>query len=263
MRTAVGIFSERADAVHAANQLHGIGFPWEHINLLAPGASEAEVSGVRTTDAEQPGMGPTLGGVVGAAVGISGGAQVGAAMSILVPGLGPVLAVGIIAASLLGVGGAVGGAAVGSALEKSLSEGLPRDELFVYEDALRKGRTIVIALAEDDRQAEAARDLLAQAGAESLDAAREQWWIGLRTAASEQYTATGRDFTTDEADFRRGFEAALSPETRGKPYAAMQDSLRKRYPAVYSSPHREESLRRGYERGKDYDERIRSVPRNS
>lgn len=257
MRITVGIFTSRADAERAANQLHDLGFPWDHINLLTPGASEAELNAIPTTETEQPGVGPTLGGVVGAAVGISHGVQLGAVLSVLVPGLGPVFAVGAIAAALLGLGGAVGGAAVGSALEKSLEEGLPKDELFIYEDALRKGRSIVIALAENDDQAEAARDLLVKAGAESLDAARERWWLGRRSAEAEQYATTGRDFTMDEADFRRGFEAALSPARRGKPYEEARDSLQGQYPAVYNSPHREESFRHGYVRGQDYDERLR------
>ncbi len=54
-----------------------------------------------------------------------------------------------------------------------MSDGLPKDELFVYEDALRQGRTVLIALTEDATQAEAARAALLQAGAESLDTARD------------------------------------------------------------------------------------------
>ncbi len=56
--------------------------------------------------------------------------------------------------------------------ENARSDGLPKDELVVYEDTLRQGRTVLIALTEDATQAEAARG---QAGAESLDAARDTW----------------------------------------------------------------------------------------
>jgi len=59
--------------------------------------------------------------------------------------------------------------------ENALSDGLPKDEFVVYEDALRQGRTVLIALTEDATQAEAARAALGQAGAESLDAARDTW----------------------------------------------------------------------------------------
>jgi len=81
-------------------------------------------------------------------------------------------------------------------------------------NALRKGRTVVIALVENDRQAGAAREALTQAGVESIDAARESWWIGLRDVEKEEYKAHGGDFETDELSYRRGFEAALQLETR-------------------------------------------------
>ena len=57
----------------------------------------------------------------------------------LIPGVGPVIAGGIIGAAILGVGGAATGAAAGAALERELADGLPHDELYLYEDALRKG----------------------------------------------------------------------------------------------------------------------------
>ena len=57
------------------------------------------------------------------------------------------------------------GAGVGGALESSTTDGLPEDELFVYEDALRQGHSAVIALAANDQQAEAARGALEAAGA--------------------------------------------------------------------------------------------------
>src|SRR5450759_5201932 len=121
-----------------------------------------------------------VGGVVGGAVGIAAGMELGAAAAaILIPGVGPVLAVGIAAAAILGVGGVVGGAAAGSALEKDSTTGLPADELFVYKDALKQGRSVIFVEARDD-EAEKAHAVLANAGAESIDAAREEWWIGLR-----------------------------------------------------------------------------------
>ena len=83
-------------------------------------------------------------------------------------------------------------------------------KLFVYEDALRRGRTVVIALAKDDEQAEAARTALEELRAESIDAGRKQWWIGLRDAEAERYSEAGRDFTTAESVFQEGFTAAFN-----------------------------------------------------
>lgn len=89
-------------------------------------------------------MGKALGADVRGFVGLASGVgAAGAVMSAMVPGVGPYLAVGLAGAALLGMIGA----AAGGAIEKSLSDGLPADELFVYEDALRKGQTVIITLA--------------------------------------------------------------------------------------------------------------------
>ncbi len=50
---------------------------------------------------------------------------------------------------VLAAAGATVGATAGGKAEKSSYEGLPEDEIFVYEDALRKGRSVVIALADE------------------------------------------------------------------------------------------------------------------
>jgi hypothetical protein len=163
------------------------------------------------------------------------------------------MAIGLAAAALLGAGGVVAGAAVGGALENTLAVGLPKDELFIYEDALRQGRSVLIVLTDDTNQADEVREALAWAGAESLDAAREHWWLGMRDAEAEAYTAEGLDFTTDEPLYRRGFEASLQPAAAGKSYAEALDFLQTYYPEAY----REEAFRRGYARGRTYHESLR------
>ena len=250
MRTVAGIFNSYEDAGRAVDNLRSIGIPEDHINLLAPGTSEEELDAtVPTTETEQPGMGKTLGGAVGGALGVAGGMHIGAAAaSLFVPGVGPVLAAGILGAALLGVGGAAAGAVAGDAVEDNLAAGLPHDELYVYEDALRRGRAVVLAVADDDAQGEAARGVLGQSGAESLDAARESWWVGLRDAEEEEYTGQGGDFKTDEALYRRGFEAALHPKARARSYETATTFLRERYSDSYA----EDAFRRGYERGQTY-----------
>src|SRR5439155_12704154 len=116
----------------------------QKINILTPGSSDQQVANVPLSDTEQPGMGGAVGTVVGGALGTAGGfSAVAALASLLVPGVGPILAGGLLGASLLGLGGAATGAAAGEMIEDRVS-GLPHDELFVYEDALRQGRTIVI-----------------------------------------------------------------------------------------------------------------------
>lgn len=262
MESIVGIFNSLADARRAAAILGTLGIPEDRITVLTPHTSEGEIeASVPTSDTEQPGMGQAMGGTVGAAMGVAGGATAGAAVaSLLVPGVGPVIALGLLGAVLLGAGGAAAGAAAGDAMEQAMDDGLPRDELYLYEDALRKGRSVVIAFADDQRIAENARAGLKRSGAEAVDAAREDWWTGLRGAEQEHYTSQGRDFTVDEARYRLGFEAALHPHRRGKSGADMTAALAKKYGADSATT----AFRQGYERGQRYQvllaERHQAVP---
>ncbi len=249
METVAGIFSSRPAAEEAVRQLHSLGISNDRIALLTPGMNDERVeSTVPTADSEQPGMGQAMGGTVGGAIGVAGGAGLGAAAaSLLVPGVGPVIAGGLLGAAILGAGGTVTGMAAGEALEEELVTGLPHDELYLYEDALRKGRSVVIAFLDEDGAIYAAQGALVTAGAESIDEARENWWIGLRDAEAAQYGTTGRDFQSDEASYRRGFEAAL------KSRAGTVESAAKLSPDDES----DEAYRRGYERGRSYQKSLR------
>jgi hypothetical protein len=244
MVTTVGLFRSRAEAEDAAVALRAVGIRRDRITVLTPDRGTAPVGKVPTTDAEPPGVGPTLGGVVGAAAGASGAA----ALAAFVPMVGPILAFGIAAGALIG---ALGGAAAGEALEESLGQGVPKDEVFWYAQALREGHSVLVVLADDDAQLEMARQLLQRAGAESLDAARERWWLGLRPAEAAEY-ATGRDLASDEAAYRRGFEAALAPDMRDRRFEDVVEYLRGRDPELVGSP----VYRRGFERGQAYLRRL-------
>lgn len=245
MKTVVGILTSRSDAELTAEGLKKAGLPGKNISVLTPTSAPDKVAEVPTTETEQPGMGAAMGGVVGGALGAAGGMGLGVAIAtMLVPGVGAVLAIGVGAAALLGAGGAIGGAAAGGALEDSMARGLPIDELFVYEDALRRGRSVVIAFAEDDAQANKAREILEAQGAESVDAAKEEWWVGLREADGSM----SAEDSTSETSYRLGFEAALHPSIRGKNYTEAVASLSSLRPDEYSG----DSFRRGYQRGQAY-----------
>jgi hypothetical protein len=81
-----------------------------------------------------------------------------------------------------------------------------------------------------------------------VDAAREQWWVGLRDAEEAEYTVDGGDFGVDEPVFRRGFEASLHPKGRGHSFAEDAERLRECFGAECD----EAAFRRGYERGRRY-----------
>jgi hypothetical protein len=251
METVAGIFASRGAAENAISQINSLGIPNDRTALLTPGMSDKRVeNAVPTDDTEQPGMGAAMGGTVGGAMGVAGGASLGAAAaSLLVPGVGPVIAGGILGAALLGAGGTVTGMAAGQALEKELEGGLPHDEIYLYEDALRKGRSVVVAFVDDEGAIYSVRSALASAGAEGIDEARENWWIGLRDAEEAVYEAGGRTFQTDEASYRRGFEDAL--KKRGKDSDAPHEFI--------ASPvgTDNEAYQRGYERGLSYQRALR------
>jgi hypothetical protein len=253
MNTVVGTFNSFADAKRGAAMLTSLGIPHESIGLLSPRTPETEIeANIPTTETEQRGVGTAVGGAVGGALGVAGGMHAGLTATALVPGVGPIFALGLIGAALFGVGGAAAGAAAGNAIEDNLDTGLPRDELYLYEDALRRGRSVVIALPDSDQLAEHARAELKRAGAESIDAAREQWWIGLRDAEQEHYSNHGGNFNVDEAAYRLGFEAALHPDRRGRSYENTVENLRTRYADNCGL----EAFRRGYERGQAYQRSI-------
>jgi hypothetical protein len=256
MQAVTGVFLSEVDAHRAVESLLANHVPANRVTLLTPGSGRKELNSIAVDATEQPGMGKAVGALIGGASGLSGG---GLLIAALIPGVGPVTAVGLLGAAILGAAGASVGAAVGNSMENGLNEGLPEDEIFVYEDALRKGRTVVIALAEDASAAEPIREVLTSAGAETIDAARHQWWIGLQSAEKEHYAATGRNFQEDERFYRLGFESALHASSRCKEFdqtsAEMEselEELEKQNPGVDL----EEPYTRGYQRGREYYQRF-------
>ena len=249
MEVVTGVFESRDDAERAVNQLRKLGVAPEKIGLIAPGSQPDTIErGVPVTDTEEPGMGRAMGAAVGGAMGAAGGATLGlAAASLAIPGVGPVIAFGMIGAALLGTLGAAAGAAVGDQLEEQLGEGVPHEDVFLYEDSLRHGRSILIAYVEDDR-ADEARDALEDSGAADIETLREEWWEELRDDERAYYHTDGRDFDRDEVSYRRGFQAALHPRLRGKGYSDVENDLK----TTYNGGELDTAFREGYERGLAY-----------
>ena len=248
METVAGVFRDSAAAQRAAADLLHTGFAQNQVNLLLPGAAPEEIRTVPASETEQPGMGGAIGGVVGAALGIAGGFEFGVGVTALIPGVGPVMAFGVAAAALLGAGGAAVGAMLGEAAEERTTGGVPSDEILFYEDALRQGRSLVFVLARSRAEAKRARRLLGAAGAESLDAAREDWWLGLRDAEDEHYRAMGQNF---QDAYRTGFDSAMRRECQGNSFAEAEDQLKWLHPKMWDT----EAFRRGFERGLEYRDR--------
>jgi hypothetical protein len=230
MKSVAGIFTSRDAAERAVHRLASSGISRDRLTLLTPGTDGRRLSAVPIDEGEAPGMGAAIGAVAGAATGAGVGLPIGAAVSLIVPGIGPIIAFGLLGAALFGAGGA----AIGNALENTLTQGVPRDDLFVYEDALRAGQSVVIALVEDETEAMRARDVLRELGALDLDTARDRWWSSLPEAER------GRFEPVEEHAYRCGFEAAQWCDNR--------ENVRPLHGDVIDAP----AFQRGFQSGHDY-----------
>jgi hypothetical protein len=249
-----GIFNSRAEAERALEILADIGGAGERLILLSPGTEDEDVEEVvPEPENGKPATGEKMGAAIGRGIGIAGGIMLGGAFgNVFVPGVGAVLAAGVLAAALLGTGAAAIGAAAGSAVDEKVAQNLRHDQLHLYEAALRQGRSVLVALANDEGEAQAIREVLKGAGAETLEDARENWWSELRSAEEAAYEKEGRVFELDETLYRKGFEAALHPRARAKSLAESAVLLGQ----YFGEDHLTEAFQRGYERGQAYHQRL-------
>ena len=260
MEAISGVFESRKDAERAVDELKKAGIPDNRIGLATPGTNSDELeAGLPVTDTERPGMGKAMGAAVGGAMGAAGGETLGlAAASLAVPGVGPLLAFGMVGAALLGVVGATAGAAVGDEVEEQLGEGVPHEDIYLFEDALRHGRSVIVAYTETDDESEKAQNVLIDHGAMDLDELRENWWNELRDGERTHYHHDARDFDRDEESYRRGYQAALHPQRRGKAYTDIEQDLK----TAYDDTELDTAFRAGYERGLAHHSKVVGI-RNS
>ena len=168
MQAVVGIFDSLESARRAGREVVR-SVAAARLRLVTPNATSGRIDTLPIDDSEQPGMGAAVGGVVGGAVGAG-------LASLFAPPVGAAALAAIAGGALLGAGG---GAVAGDAFEDALSHGVPRDEMLVYREAVQRGRTLVIAVTETEAEADAVRETLCTAGAQSVDAARDDWSVGL------------------------------------------------------------------------------------
>jgi len=94
-----------------------------------------------------------------------------------------IYAAGLAAGALLGIGGAAVGAHLGEDSEKALDTGVPHDDVLFYRELLKQGRSVVVASADSDELATAARVVMREHGSEDVDTARKEWETGRERAA--------------------------------------------------------------------------------
>lgn len=231
MRAFTGTFLSRAAGERAARRIGSI-IGDEHVKLLTPESRRETVKAVPTTE-DMPPIGAPMGATVGGALGI--------AAAVMIPGVGQATAIGLAAAALFGAAGGVLGWKAGDAADRALSGGLPADEVYFYEDAVRQGRTVLVALIEDPDKEDVVKKTLSVYGAESIDAARDRWWMGLRDAEAEHYDG-GERVDDHERLYRYGFTAAAT----NRALSRVEDL--DLWP--YLDPHERSVVQRGFERGR-------------
>jgi hypothetical protein len=187
----VGVFRTRADAEKCYAALIAAEIGKSRIHLLTPDVSKEELASIPVMEAEEPGMGKAMGAVVGGAMGLAGGFEVAEVLLALLPGIGAVVAIGLSSAALLTALGAIGGGTIGGALENSVFKGLPEQEFFVYKDALRQGRNIIIVTPNSRQEENLVKERLGAASAESIDPARKEKWLGMHDEENEKYQSGG------------------------------------------------------------------------
>jgi len=155
-----GIFTSRARAEQAVDELMRSGFAPEDVSLLMSESTQGREFAVkRSTKApEGAATGATIGGVLGAVA--AGLAAVG---TITVPGLA-LVAAGPVVAALAGLGV---GAAAGGLTGALLGLGIPEHEAKFYAKEIEKGGILVGVYAHSDR-VDTARDILNAAGADKV-----------------------------------------------------------------------------------------------
>jgi hypothetical protein len=141
----VGVFTDRAAAQHAVNELRRANFGEDQIGVVGRGGPDPAPNEVTDSKAGE-----------GAAAGAASGAGVGALWALgvaagVLPAAGPVVAGGLLASVLAS---AAGGAAAGGALGALVGLGVPDEEARYYEGEFRSGRTLVTVQASG-RTAEA------------------------------------------------------------------------------------------------------------
>jgi uncharacterized membrane protein len=137
----VGVFSDRARAQQAINELHNLGFKDDQIGYVVLG--EKGLEGIA-------GKQPVEGAILGAAGGGVAGGLLGAGASLLIPGVGPAIAGGILAATLAGLGvGAVAGGITGALVQL----GIPEEHARFYQKELEAGRCVVTVQAPGNQLA--------------------------------------------------------------------------------------------------------------
>lgn len=159
-RTITRLYDSRSDALEALHELERMGVDTDDVSLIASNKDswyDSNKRGGQKKDGDVGGdmaKGAATGGVLGAGAGLLAGLGL-----IAIPGIGPVVAAGWLATTAAGAAaGAVAGGAVGGLVGALTEAGVPEEEAHVYSEGVRRGGTLLVVRADENRadQVEAA-----------------------------------------------------------------------------------------------------------
>lgn len=217
MKTVIGLFDDFSAAESAVASLtqHNIDRGAISVAGHNVGADQRGVpADVQQSDTRKQAMqdGAIAGAGTGAAIGTGVGGVLGLLAglgTIFIPGIGPLIAAGPLVATLTGAGvGAAAGAAVGSLVGALTQVGVPEHDAHFYAEAVRRGGSLVIVRADDDRVDDIA-DVLSEHGAVDVDKRRENFeQRGIKTHDASQEPFTPAQIAEERAAY--GTAAATS-----------------------------------------------------
>ncbi|HEX6386437.1 MAG TPA: hypothetical protein VF177_17335 [Anaerolineae bacterium] len=194
MKTVIGLFDNLSDAHEVVEDLMDAGFTRDDISLVARDRG-AEYATYLDEDAdEEVAEATATGAIAGGAIGGIAGLLVGLG-ALAIPGVGPVVAAGPIVAALTGAGI---GAATGGIFGALVGWGIPEAEAGVYAEGVRRGGTLVIVRAPDDR-VERAVDIMEDHDPVDVETRASSW----RQAGWTGYDPEAAPYTAEQIDRER------------------------------------------------------------
>ena len=170
-KTVIGLFNNLGEAQNVVKDLVASGIERDDIGFMA---NEKQAAPSRT-DTKREGGDVTSGALAGAGTGAAIGGVAGLALALAplaIPGIGPIVAAGPIAAALTGAGiGAVAGGLIGGLTRL----GVPEEDAHYYAEGVRRGGILVTVAADDEREADAAAEILRRHGAADIEERASEW----------------------------------------------------------------------------------------
>lgn len=147
MKTISHVYDSYSAASDAVHDLEAAGIPSAEISMVA----NKHVARIYADVHEMPKSAAGTGAGLGAAAGGTAGLLAGLGL-LAIPGLGPVVAAGWAAAAAVGaVAGVAAGAGIGGLVGVLRDTGMPVEHAHVYNEAVKRGGTLVTARVTDEQ----------------------------------------------------------------------------------------------------------------